>query len=85
MNSTQQKDRFQSDNIKALETWTRKWCMKLNVDKCSVLVFNSSRSSPHTSYTLDGNPLQITQETKYLGVVIQSNLKFTNHIYAKIS
>ena len=29
VNSTQQKDSFQSD-IKALETWTRKWCMKPN-------------------------------------------------------
>ena len=69
VNSTQQKDSFQSD-IKALETWTHKWCMKFNVDKCSVLVFNPSQSSPYTSYTLDGNPLQITQETKYLGVVL---------------
>ena len=34
---------------------------------------------------MNGNPLQITQETNYLGVVIQSDLKFTNHIYAKIS
>ena len=82
MNSTQQKDSFQSD-IKGLETWTRKWCMKFNVDKCSVLVFNPSQSSPFAS--LDGNPLQITQETKYLGVIVQSDLKFTNHIYVKIS
>ena len=84
MNSSQQKDSFQSD-IKALETWTRKWCMKFNVDKCSVLVFNPSQSSPHVSYTFDGNPLQITQETKYLDVIIQSDLKLTNHINAEIS
>ena len=76
MNSTQQKDSFQSD-IKALESWTRKWCIKFNVDKCSVLVFNPSQSSPHASYTLDGNPFQITQETKYLGVVIQFDLPTT--------
>ena len=60
--------------------------MKFNVDKCSVLVFNPSQPSPYyASYTLDGNPLQITQETKYLGVVTQPDLKFTNHIYTKIS
>ena len=51
----------------------------------AVLVFNPIQSSPQASYTLDSNPLQITQETKYLGVVIQSDLKFTTHIYAKIS
>ena len=51
--------------------------MKFNVDKCSVLVFNPNQSSPHASNTLDGNPRQITQETKYLGVVIQSDLPTT--------
>ena len=34
---------------------------------------------------MDGNPLQIAQETNYLGVAIQSDIKFTNHIYTKIS
>ena len=58
--------------------------MNFNVDKCSVLVVNTSQSSLQASYSLDGNPLQISQETKYLGVVIQSNLKFINHIYTKI-
>ena len=40
------------------------WCMQFNVDKCSVLIFNPSQPSPQASYNLDGNPLQITQETK---------------------
>ena len=34
---------------------------------------------------MDGDILQITQEIKYLGVVIRSDLKFINLIYAKIS
>ena len=59
--------------------------MNFNVDKCSVLVVNTSQSSLQASYSLDGNPLQISQETKYLGVVIQSDLKFTDHVYTKIS
>ena len=68
VNSTQQKDSFQL-NIKALETWTSKWCMIFNVDKCSVLVFNPSQSSHEASNTLDGNPLQITRKIKYLGLI----------------
>ena len=39
----------------------------------TVLVFNPSQSSLLANYTLDDSPLQITQETKYLGVVIQSD------------
>ena len=84
MNSTQQKDSFQSD-IKALETWTRTPCMTFNVDKFLVLVINPSQSSPQGNYTLDGSPLQITQKTKYLGVVIQLGLKFTSYVFTKIS
>ena len=63
VNSTHQKDSFQSD-IKALKTWTLTWCIKFNVYKCFVLVFNPSQSSHQASYTLDDNPLQITHETK---------------------
>ena len=59
--------------------------MTFNVDKCSVLVFNPSQSYPQTNYTLDGSPLQICQKNKYLGVVIQPDVKFTCHIYTKIS
>ena len=44
-----------------------------------------SQSSPQANYTLDGSPLQITQETKYPGFVIQSDLKLTHQIYTKIS
>ena len=43
------------------------------------------QSSPQANYTLDGSHFYITQETKYLGVVIQLDLKFTSHIYTKIS
>ena len=43
------------------------------------------QSSPQANYTLDGSPFRITQETKYLSVVIQLDLKFTSHIYTKIS
>ena len=34
-------------------------------------------------YTLGGTPLKCVQETKYLGVTMQADLKFTSHITAK--
>ena len=43
------------------------------------------RQSAQANYTLDGSPLKITQATKYLGVVIQSDLKFTSPVYTKIN
>ena len=59
--------------------------MTFKVEKCSVLLFNSSQSSPQANYTLYGSPRQITQETKYLNVSIQFDLRFTSYIYTKIS
>ena len=51
--------------------------MLVNVDKCSVIVFNPCQANPQANYTLDGSSFHVTQETNHLGVVIQSDLKFT--------
>lgn len=76
------KQRFQV-NINALESWANKWKMLFNVSKCSVMVFNDKNNSPSAEYFLDTEQLEIVEETKYLGVILQSNLKFDKHIDSK--
>ena len=72
---------FQS-NINSLHDWSVRWKMPFNTTKCEVIVFSNKDGAPPT-YTLGGVPLNIVQETTYLGVTMQSNLKFTKHITAK--
>ena len=71
-------------NIDAMEEWANTWLMSFNVSKCSIMAFNQKQELPSPSYTLANTPLDVVQETKYLGVIIQSNLKFHTHIQTKI-
>ena len=83
VNNNQDHERFQK-NITALQNWSQDWCMSFNIDKCSVLAFNSTSTSPSAEYYLNDTSLEIVQETKYLGVILQSDLKFTKHIQVKV-
>jgi hypothetical protein len=83
VNNAQDKLRFQN-NVYALQQWANMWCMSFNVDKCSVLPFNQTATSPDTNYVLDGITLETVRETRYLGVILQTDLKFNKHIQSKI-
>ena len=72
-------------NITSLSTWADKWYMSVNVTKCSIMCFNQKPSAPVADYTLGDAKLETTHENKYLGVIIQSDLKFTTHIKQKVA
>ena len=58
--------------------------MLFNTAKCEVIAFNCQHSQLPTSYTINFNGLplhlQCVQQTEYLGVTIQSDLKFQTYI-----
>lgn len=84
VNTDADKQAFQS-NIDGLENWAKTWCMSFNVTKCAVMSFNSKNTSPSHEYRLGDSLLEIVSDSKYLGVTIQSDLKFNNHIVSKIA
>ena len=49
------------------------------------MCFNQKPSSPVADCTLGEAKLETTHESKYLGVIIQSDLKFTTHIKQKVA
>ena len=55
---------------------------RLNVMKSKILLFNSK--SKLSQYSLHGHELEIIEVVKYLGVIIQSDMKFTAYIPRKI-
>ena len=61
---------FQKD-IDALHAWADTQGMSFNVSKCSVMVFNQTFKSSSSDYRLGNVPLDIAQQTKYLGVLLQ--------------
>ncbi len=74
--------RFQN-NINAVHEWSEVWKMPFNIKKCQAICFG--KTPTRTSYTLGNSPLEWTDCIKYLGVIIQSDLKFNTHITEKCS
>ena len=57
--------------------------MPFNTNKCEIIAFsNITQADP--MYTLGGNQLRYVQEARYLGIQMQSNLRFDKHISEKI-
>ena len=48
------------------------------------MVFSQKKSAPVADNALANIHLEIIEETKYLGITLQSNLKFDKHIQSKI-
>jgi len=82
VNSKADQNAFQAD-IDSLQDWADRWGMRFNASKCFVMCFNDKADPP--SYHLGATPLDCVEETTYLGVTLQSNLKFSSHITKKIT
>ncbi len=65
--------RIQQD-LDMLVTWARKWQMKFNVGKCSVMHFGYN--NPKHRYRMDGKELKESNEGKDLGVHVNTSMKF---------
>ena len=70
------------ENLTALSKLADRWGMDFNGKKSKILLFNYRGKFPH--YSLHGDELEIVEEVKYLGIIIQSNMKFTAHIQRKL-
>jgi len=82
VNNTDDSKLFQHD-IDQLYQWSLGWKMPFNVDKCEVMVFcKDNIVTP--AYTLGGSKLRVVSEAKYLGIQLQSNLRFNKHIEKKV-
>ena len=63
-----------------LELKGKKWSIELNPDKCEVLRIHRKKKPVIFLYTLHDTTLRTTENTKYLGDTISSNLKRSSHI-----
>ena len=72
-------------DIDELNRWSEKWLLKFNTDKCHVLTLGKMENIMHTHrYTLYGNELEHVFEEKDLGVIIDMELTFEEHMATKI-
>lgn len=75
---------LQSD-IGKLEEWSRLWQLYFNYDKCHVLTMGKfGNIQVAHRYTVYGNEMEHVFEEKDLGVTIDAELKFEDHIAIKV-
>ena len=70
------------EDLQSLQLRESTWLLKFNIPKCHVLrVTRATKHKIISDYYLHDNPLQIVENCKYLGVTIQSDLKWSKHIH----
>ena len=74
------RDSLQKD-INSLMKWSDTWLLKFNQSKCKHL-----HLGPETnySYMMEENSIDITTEEKDLGIIVDDNLNFQNHINKQV-
>ena len=66
-----------------LEEWSNVWLLKFHPEKCKHMRIGRKSDSTAT-YTLQGHNLETTHEEKDIGVKIDDNLEFEQHVYEKV-
>ena len=75
---------LQSD-IDLLNEWSEKWLLKFNTDKCHVISRGKFENIMYTHrYRLNDEELEHVFEEKDLGVIIDCDLKFEQHMPARM-
>ena len=68
---------LQGDLDRVVE-WAKKWKMEFNVDKCKVM--HLGHNNPRGTYNMGEKQLEVTEEERDLGVLIDRELDFGKHI-----
>ena len=78
----EQAQRKMQRNISGIKRWADDWKMKLNAGKTQVMVIssNSKDIAWKPELHLEGMKLEVVSEYKFLGVTIDSDLRFNKHI-----
>ena len=71
-------------DLSQLAVWIKESKMQFNVSKCSVMWFQSrlKLSSSPPDICIDGTPLQTVDSQKYLGVIFDNTLQWSEHVSA---
>ena len=78
--NSQSDSQILQDDLNTLANWESRWGMKFHPSKCNVMSCCRLRNPKHFSYKLRGHILERSLCTKYLGVDIQHNLSWNQHI-----
>ena len=70
------------NDIQTLFKWSQTWKLDFNVTKCKVLTISNKKDPDKFNYTLNTDPLEHVDSHQYLGVTINSKLRWNTHVSA---
>ena len=68
------------DNLTRMVEWSTKWQMLFNADKCHAMTITRKRNPPKFDYSIKGTTLLDIKHHPYLGVELDHQLSWKNHI-----
>ena len=72
------------EDMNELENWSNRWLLRFHPDKCNVLTAGR-RNAPKYEYKLCNTKLKYTNKEKDIGVVVDDQLNFEEHMNEKRS
>ena len=73
------------DDLDSLSNWSNNWLLEFNADKCHVLTIGKIENITHThKYVINGEELEHVFEEKDLGVTVDFEMSFSEHICLKV-
>ena len=79
INTKEDANQLQTD-LNNLQQWETDWLMSFNPSKCEVITFTKKRKPAKNKYYIRGHQLQETSAAKYLGVQLDNQLTWNQHI-----
>jgi len=67
------------NDLNAAARWESDWLMAFHPDKCNVLTVTQKKHPFKHDYILHNHTLELVTSAKYLGITLQSNLKWSQH------
>ena len=74
------------DMINALFEYCNLWCLKINLSKSKIVIFRKcTRISSNLRWTYGIDDIEIVNDYKYLGILLNYKLSFVKHLESKLS
>jgi len=70
------------DDLNNLHKWSEDWQLSFNAAKCKCVHFG--KDNPKHQYSMDGTPIENVRKEKDLGVIVDEELNFSEHIATKV-